>query len=219
MTSVCKINATSTAGEADKFHNYISEDKKGIKLINTGTIDPYVALWGKRELVDKGCKYLTPYLKNDKLVLGDNRFSMYNSPKIIFAKMANCTEAFLDQNGEYSSINTNCLYDFKISPLFLLGWVHSSVFNFIYETFFDGLRMAGGYLPYSAPYLSCMYIPKIDNTTMQPIIALVDRILATKKANPQADTSKEEAEIDRLVYQLYGLTGDDVKIIESANRM
>lgn len=214
LTSVCKINATSTAGEADKFHNYISEDKKGIKLINTGTIDPYVALWGRRELVDKGCKYLTPYLKNDKSILGDNRFSMYNSPKIIFAKMANCTEAFLDQNGDYSSINTNCLYDFKISPLFLLGWVHSSVFNFIYETFFDGLRMAGGYLPYSAPYLSCMYIPKIDNTTMQPIITLVDKILAAKKADATADTSELEHKIDELVYELYGLTEEEIAIVE-----
>lgn len=43
--------------------------------------------------------------------------------------MANCLEAFLDKAGEYSSIDTNSLYDFKTSPLFLLGWVHSSVFN------------------------------------------------------------------------------------------
>lgn len=48
---------------------------------------------------------------------------------------------------------------------------------------------------------------------------MINFLFAAKKANPQADTSKEEAEIDRLVYQLYGLTGDDVKIIESANRM
>ena len=29
-----------------------------------------------------------------------------------------------------------------------------------------------------------------------------------------ADTNKEEAEIDRLVYQLYGLTEDEIKIVE-----
>ena len=56
----------------------------------------------------------------------------------------------------------------------------------------------------------------------KPIIALVDTrlkqvrtsVLATKKANPQADTNKEEAEIDRLVYQLYGLSEDEIKIVE-----
>ena len=137
LLSVCKINATSTAGEADKFHDFISlSNTRGLKLINTGTIDPYTSLWGNRDLIDKGCKYSTPYLQNSKDLLGEYRYMMYNAPKIIFAKIANCTEAFLDDKGEYSSINTNCLYDFKISSHFILGWVHSSVFNFIYEVFF-----------------------------------------------------------------------------------
>ena len=48
---------------------------------------------------------------------------------------------------------------------------------------------------------------------------MINFLFAAKKDDLQADTSKEEAKIDRLVYQLYGLTGDDVKIIESANRM
>ena len=50
----------------------------------------------------------------------------------------------------------------------------------------------------------------------QPIISLVDRILTAKKADPQADTSALEAEIDRLVYKLYDLTEDEIKIIESS---
>jgi hypothetical protein len=36
----------------------------------------------------------------------------------------------------------------------------------------------------------------------------------TKAANPQADTSKWEAEIDQLVYQLYGLTEEEIDIVE-----
>ena len=42
----------------------------------------------------------------------------------------------------------------------------------------------------------------------------MDKILAAKKQNPQTDTSGWEKEIDRLVYQLYDLTGEEVKIIE-----
>ena len=42
----------------------------------------------------------------------------------------------------------------------------------------------------------------------------MDKILAAKKANPQADTIKEEAEIDRLVYALYGLSEDEIKTVE-----
>ena len=42
------------------------------------------------------------------------------------------------------------------------------------------------------------------------------KILAAKRAAPagQADTSELEREIDRLVYQLYGLSEDEVKIVE-----
>ncbi len=40
------------------------------------------------------------------------------------------------------------------------------------------------------------------------------QILKTKKSNPQADTTELEREIDLLVYQLYGLTEEEIKIIE-----
>jgi adenine-specific DNA-methyltransferase len=35
-----------------------------------------------------------------------------------------------------------------------------------------------------------------------------------KRADPQADTSALEGEIDQLVYQLYGLSEDEVRIVE-----
>ena len=40
------------------------------------------------------------------------------------------------------------------------------------------------------------------------------QILAAKRANPAVDTRALEAEIDRLVYGLYGLTEDKVKLVE-----
>jgi len=43
---------------------------------------------------------------------------------------------------------------------------------------------------------------------------LVDIILENKKRNPQANTSKYEKEIDNLVYQLYDLTEEEIKIVE-----
>ena len=43
---------------------------------------------------------------------------------------------------------------------------------------------------------------------------MVDKILSLKKSDPQADTSVLEAEIDRMVYELYGLTEDEIKIVE-----
>ena len=57
-------------------------------------------------------------------------------------------------------------------------------------------------------------IPSASFEQQQSIIDLVNKILAAKKANPQADTSKWERKIDSLVYHLYGLTYDEVLIVD-----
>lgn len=36
--------------------------------------------------------------------------------------------------------------------------------------------------------------------------------------NPQADTTAFEREIDRLVYDLYGLTVDEIRIVEESTK-
>lgn len=177
ITKYCKINATSTAAEADTFHSLIKENlPDGLKLVNTGTIDPFTSLWGKSTLLDKGCRYLFPTLPNDEKLLGHNRYKLYNESKIIISKMSLTLEGFWDAQGEYASVNTNCLHSMNIAPQLLLSWIHSKVFHFIYECYFEGLKMAGGYLPFSAPYLSCMCIPK-DIKEYSILIKLVDEII------------------------------------------
>ena len=61
-------------------------------------------------------------------------------------------------------------------------------------------------------------IPKLSAAKQRPFVRLVDRILEGKAADPDADTSELEEQIDWLVYNLYGLTegeravvGGDVK--------
>jgi hypothetical protein len=42
-------------------------------------------------------------------------------------------------------------------------------------------------------------------------------VLAAKRQNPAADTSGLEREIDQQVYALYGLTPEEIQIVESAS--
>jgi hypothetical protein len=46
------------------------------------------------------------------------------------------------------------------------------------------------------------------------LVALVNRILKAKQANVAADTSTWEREIDEWVYRLYGLTPDEIRLVE-----
>ena len=46
-------------------------------------------------------------------------------------------------------------------------------------------------------------------------ITLVDKIIDTKQQNPLADTTPLELQIDQLVYELYGLTEEEIEIIEN----
>lgn len=57
-------------------------------------------------------------------------------------------------------------------------------------------------------------IPDVPAEQQAPIVALVDKILAAKRADPAADVSAWEREIDERVYKLYGLTAEEIKIVE-----
>jgi hypothetical protein len=46
------------------------------------------------------------------------------------------------------------------------------------------------------------------------LVALVDKILSAKRADAAADVSAWEREIDERVYRLYGLTPEEIKIVE-----
>lgn len=71
------------------------------------------------------------------------------------------------------------------------------------------------------PQVKLMHVKKLpfvvaDKTKQQEIATLVLQILAAKKRDPKADATALEQEIDRLVYQLYDLTPEEIAIVEEA---
>ena len=63
-------------------------------------------------------------------------------------------------------------------------------------------------------YVQEIPIPTISAAEQRPFIRLVDEILEAKAADPDADTSYLDWDIDRLVYDLYGLTEEEDTAIE-----
>ena len=96
----------------------------------------------------------------------------------------------------------------QYSYQYLQGVLNSKAIKFYFnELMYDGTH-------FYPNHMKSLPIPKVSKKGQLPIIELVDRILNIKRSNPSADTSSLESEIDRLVYQLYGLTEDEIKIVE-----
>jgi len=59
---------------------------------------------------------------------------------------------------------------------------------------------------------------KIDNKEMQIKIAnIVERIVKEKQSDPTAYTTALETEVGHLVYDLYGLSDEEIVVVEGAS--
>jgi hypothetical protein len=218
LSSFGEINATSTAAEADTYGAFIAEHCKdgSLRMLNTGTIDRYTALWGIRSMIHAHRTFATPYLPLREAGVNKRRERMYTSPKIIFAKLANVCEAYIDADGEYASLNTTCFHSpgQGVSLNFIGAFCNSKLFMFLYRQLFGALRMRGGYFQFQAPQLRAIPLKPFSEEQQAPIIALVERILEAKRDDAGADVSALDMEIDEHLYRLYGLTGDEREIVE-----
>ncbi len=103
---------------------------------------------------------------------------------------------------------------------YLLAVLNSKLLDWYFRLI--GVERDGGYFEYKPMFIERLPIPKLSPTEQRPFIRLVDRILEAKArptprhgaTNPKTDTSEQEAKIDRLVYELYQLTPEEIAIIE-----
>ena len=70
----------------------------------------------------------------------------------------------------------------------------------------------GGFYEFKPMYVS--KIPIVESEETAKIESLVSGILSNKVASPGADVSALERQIDQLVYQLYGLTKEEIGVVE-----
>ena len=61
-------------------------------------------------------------------------------------------------------------------------------------------------------------VPDIDLAEKERVTEIVDRILAEKRENEEADVSDLENEIDEIVYSWYDLTCAEIAIVEEVTK-
>ena len=95
----------------------------------------------------------------------------------------------------------------ELPASYLLGLLNSKLLNWYFRCFSTNSNV-NGYEVEDFP------MPKATEQQKQAIISLVDKILNAKRSDPSTDTSASEREIDGLVYELYGLTEEEVKVVK-----
>ena len=125
--------------------------------------------------------------------------------------------ATADQTGDILNVNTvanTVLIDENISPIFVAALLNSELINwYVHKFIFSSAIRSMDLLDY---YVGKIPIPIVTPEAQQPIIELAEHIMAVKQDDPEVEMSVEEREIDKLVYNLYGLTAEERKIVQSS---
>lgn len=220
MYDVFNITAAATVNEYYKIQKCLQDSVNFIgtehfKIINSGTIDRYTSLWGIKPMKQVQ-KYLNPIIAKTKLAaINTTRYKQTLAKKIIIANMTKKIEAYYDDSETLAGKSTTIIISSEEKNLkYLIGLLNSKLLSWWYKHVYNSLKMQGEALPFGSNEIGTIPIPQASPEQQAPIIALVDKILAAKKANPQADTSDKEKQIDQLVYALYGLTEEEIRIVE-----
>jgi len=119
------------------------------------------------------------------------------------------TEGLLTLDTCMNTILTSQKYSYQ----YVLALLNSKLASWFYYWFIYNRAIRT--MHFDGYYMGKLPVKKVSMAEQEPFISTVDNILAAKKENPQADTAHWEQEIDNLVYNLYGLTEEEIKIIEN----
>lgn len=170
-------------------------------------------------------KHIQPYLTketNEYINWGDWLMSpkdshYYFQPKILIRQIIG--KGFICTIDRTNSIADQSLYiavpysDSKIELNSFLAVLNSKLYGFFFRKFYseednlfpkikvNELKR----LPYKVP----------DQIIEKRLVEIVEEIISKKNSNPLTNTTSLENQIDRLVYQLYALTEEEIKIIET----
>ncbi|MBR6198809.1 MAG: Eco57I restriction-modification methylase domain-containing protein [Spirochaetales bacterium] len=104
-----------------------------------------------------------------------------------------------------------------------LAILNSSVtWYFLQKT---GTSLRGGYFRFKTKYLEPFPLPKLDDETAQKLASLAEQMMLAKTqlANAMSDSDKRmleqkidliDRQINNSVYKLYGLTDDEIRVVE-----
>ncbi len=149
--------------------------------------------------------------------LAEPRYSAgFDAPqKIVVRQTGDSLIATLDENQFVvrDSLYTILPLSLDVDVKIILGLLNSRLLNWYYQNALNSEK-GEALAQVKRGHLARLPIPTATSAQQSEIETRVEKILALKKENPEADVSELEAEIDQLVYKLYDLTEEEVAIVE-----
>ncbi len=236
LAEVAQVHGAATVAEAYEIKLLLAEAQETsnyqIKVVNSGTIDRFSLLWGQKTFRYIKLKFRKPVIPFDNQPrLPQKRLAQAKSPKIIIAGMTKRLECALDTEGKFLAGKSTTIVLGEVQELkYLTAILNSKLINFFYKAIYGGNKLSGDYLRIGPPQLRTIPIRKIDFSKRtdvamhDKIVSLVDTMLSLHKKLRdvpgigreiiESQIERTDAEIDALVYELYGLTADEVEIVE-----
>ena len=140
-------------------------------------------------------------------------YSEFEKEKIVWKRIGSILRFAYIQHTVYC-LDSTCIATGKNIKL-LTAVLNSPISH--YQLFSHAPKTGTGDVIASVQAIEPILVPPITNENQHivtQIEELVDQILDAKQADPEADTSSLENEIDKLVYELYDLTSEEIAIVE-----
>ncbi|QEF31977.1 class I SAM-dependent DNA methyltransferase [Helicobacter pylori] len=152
----------------------------------------------------------TPYNLRNCAYLED-----FEKEKIVYPCIMAKEPCFVyEEKGFYAPAPANIITGDKIEIKYITALLNSKCIYFAMRKFYMGGGIEGELKTNNLEKIPIPQITTKNQELADKIIALVDKILQAKEKDPKANTQRLEKEIDALVYQLYHLTDEEIKIIE-----
>lgn len=162
-------------------------------------------------------------VKVDKLVrvpLDDNVIGRLNLGRRQTGLTADKWAFAYDDKGHYLPSNGYILTSSEIPIKYLLAILNSNLMKFYFS--FIGIMTAGGAFTLKRETIREFRLKDIPANAQKPFIDLVEKILSLtgdedylENTSKQANVRSYEKEINKMVYELYGLDEKEIAIVES----
>lgn len=164
---------------------------------------------------EKGCRKKTSnkwFETQDSIAY----YEEFEKEKIVYSEIVRKPQFYLDVNLNFYAEATSFILTGE-NLKYLIAFLNNDFVAFIFKTFYAGGNLGENGFRYKKAFLEKLPMPKINSKNQKladELINLVDEILKAKEQDKNANTQELENKINSLVYKLYNLTEEEIKIIE-----